>query len=403
MRGKKKNRLSYLNVLAHRKGASTLDYIVVIAAALLLALILYFAMGDTIKPKLETVIPKIIRGEQVEITSGRGDGHSGSGGSFGNGDGVTPGGHSYSGSGGSFDNGGGTAGESYEPKKKKQVNKVEDVDASHRDLRHLSELAYFDVNQEDPEEWAKGIQRELEELQMQGLIDDGWELLEDGIEYNSKSDFAGMAFRNRKTGEIAISFRGTHEMMHFVNDAQIFFQLSVSQKKDADKFIKAIADKYGKDHSIVLTGHSFAGFLAQDQSVKTGYPAITFNAVGMKPKPGRNLGSPKWIYDQIRSAFNPNQNLIDDIQNAWGKYDDQIVNFVDKGDPIGNYGVHYGKVIITGGDKPKEFNDYSLWNQHRDNLIFKIITEGDEVIKGFPSHGLDNFDDLFDENGNINY
>ena len=394
-----KKRCSFRDLIGNRRGASTLDYVIVLAGALVLALILYATMGDIIKPKLESVIPKIIRGEKVEIATGSGsDGggsahsHSGSSRSFGD-----PG---HSESRGSFDS---------KPAKKDQVNNVAEIDASHRELRHLSDLAYFDVNQENKEEWAEGIRDELRKLQQEEKVDKNWELLEDDIEYDKKTAFTGMAFRNRETGEIVVSFRGTHETMHFVNDAQIVMQLPVFQKKDADKFIKSIEKKYGKDHSIVLTGHSFAGFLAQDQSVKTGYPAVTFNAVGMKPKPGRNFGTPKYISDQFKSWFNPNQNLFDDFQNAWGKYDNQIVNFVDENDLIGNYGVHYGKVVITGdGKKPKKFNDYAPWNQHRDNIAYKVVRDFDQLYSdgeffNFKDHGLERFDEQFGSDGDISY
>lgn len=60
-------------VIKSQRGGSTLDYAAAIGGALILGIILYNVAGDTIKPKLESIVPSLVKGEPVEVATGDGN------------------------------------------------------------------------------------------------------------------------------------------------------------------------------------------------------------------------------------------------------------------------------------------------------------------------------------------
>jgi hypothetical protein len=263
-------------------------------------------------------------------------------------------------------------------KKKKQAQSLNEVDVTHEQLMELADLSY--------EKDGK-----LTNEQLQELMGKEWSIA--GRDYNPETGFAALAFKNHKTGEIVVAYRGSDESVDFTKtNSKIFLQLPATQLKDARNFANQIKKVYGSSNSIVFTGHSLGGFLAQKMAAENNMQAVTYNAPGMKPKPLRNAPSAKVFYDFLRSASNPNMNGLDDLKNITGQYDDDIVNYVDKDDIVGTYGVHYGRVIMTDeGEKPKEVTDYSLFRQFEDHVPFKAFRQSDQLLPG--NGGWGNFRD----------
>ena len=287
---------------------------------------------------------------------------------------------------------------------------IHDVQTTHKELRTIADLVYTggkyektinsldENNNEDKididifkNKWKKKLRK-----QIKNGLGNYWGVRE---VFTSESGLEAMAFLNHKTNELVVAFRGTElsSMEDILADVQIVMQLNVNQKKDADIFIKDIKKRYDKKYSIIITGHSLGGFHAQDQAAKTGYPAATFNAVGMKPKPFRHGEL------DVKSIQNPNMNIVDDVKNIIGKYDQQIVNFVDSKDLIGNYGQHLGTVITTEeGKEPTKKNELNIFIHKEDAIPSKLIDLGLQVQRKFEHHDLSRFDDHFDEDGMIN-
>ncbi|QJX80437.1 stalk domain-containing protein [Priestia megaterium] len=110
-------------------------------------------------------------------------------------------------------------------------------------------------------------------------------------EYNKmiKSGFQGYVFRNSKTNEFIIAFRGTEfnwESGDIRTNIGIGLLRSNNQKKYAFKLFQKVVRKYDKP-TIYLTGHSLGGNLVEDTA--SHFPdeykqAYTYNATGTNKK-----------------------------------------------------------------------------------------------------------------------
>ncbi|MFC4075473.1 Mbeg1-like protein [Salinithrix halophila] len=284
--------------------------------------------------------------------------------------------------------------------KRKQAKNVKGVGVSDEQLRQMSKIAYKDINGMKNRDF-KGIFGVDKHGAPNAKILDKRDL---------SNGFQAIAVKNRATGEIVIAFRGSDTEGKFIDwwgqDATIWTQTTGVQEHNAKKFVEAVKKKSkAKDSSIVLTGHSLGGFHAQMAAKKTGLPAVTYNAPGVKPNPGGTLGALRKAKEGLKAIFNPRMNVLDDIKNVTGTNDDQVVNYVNEGDAIGNYGIHYGKTVVTGaGQEPEERNDYT--SPLSSGEIGALFRAGKNTGKGGfgrigEEHGLESFDGQFGKDGNI--
>lgn len=361
----------------NRRGASTTDYVVVLVGVLVLGLVLYHFVLDGGQTTIKDKIIAIINGEEVGGTK-----------LFG---------------GSAEDKGVSDSGNQQEkvPPKREQAQMMDEVEISDRDLRLMSEIVYADQYGGDMSQLQD---RDFDDIF--GYDDNGNSNAEIIGTEDLWNGFEAVAVKNKATGEIVVSFRGsdTHKGLNdwWGQDFTILTQYPGLQEGQAKKFVEKIKNNpKAKDSSIVLTGHSLGGWHAQMAAKETGLPAVTFNAPGVKPNTVASL-SPK---SKVKSLFNPRMNIIDDISNVFGANDDQVINYVDGNDFIGNFGIHYGRTIVTGsGKEPNERNDYLRPDQ---------VGGGGAVSRGVRNyqqgganqiaepHKLDSFDDQFGADGNI--
>lgn len=319
-------------VIGNRRGGSTLEYIIILSAALILALILYGAMSDTIKPKLESVIPKIIRGEEVEIATGSGVGSEKSG----------------------------TSKEANTNKKKQSFQRtkerphgtVRDVDLTDRQLRAAAELAY-DKGEKHREKW-------MEELGK------GWEENEDL--FMDKNGFQGRVFVNEETKQVIISYRGTDEPGDYWTDAKLAVGLNANDDIAREFYQRAMAEY--PDYQFIQVGHSLGGYYGQKMALENKIPTFTFNAPGVQ-----------------------SMKLKQTKENMNGKYDDLVINHSMRKDQVGTYGTHVGRIYHYDDNGPRQVDDYSLYRRYRDLPTKKVPDFIADLVTGFSNHGVDNFDD----------
>lgn len=354
----------------NRRGASTVEYVVILVGILALALILSTFLANDGQSMLKEKIISIINGEATGERTQSGDGKQQ-----------------------------GNASQATTPKRE-QAKKVKDVGVSDEQLKQMSDLAYNDIAGLTDSDFNSVF----------GVDDKGRPNAEIIDRRDLSNGFQAVAVKNKKTGEIVISYRGSDTDNKAIDwwgqDATIWTQTPGVQEKEAKKFVEAVKkDPRSKDSSIVLTGHSLGGFHAQLAAKETGLPAVTFNAPGLKPNPAGSMGGVRKIKEGIKGLFNPRMNLKDDFRNAWGSNDDQVVNYVNEGDAIGNFGIHYGKTVVTGnGKEPKERNDYT--SPIASGEYGALHRAGKGIGKGGfgqigEEHSLESFDGQYDSNGNI--
>lgn len=355
--------------IINRKGSSTVEYIIILTVALALALVLYNFMANDGQSILKDKITAIIQGEP-----------SGSGEKVGSG--KKP-------SGASTQNEVSTK----SSKEKKQAKTVADVKTTDKQLMMLSDLVYDEPNSITKEDADKILGNGNSEI-----IDS--EDLPNG--------FQAVAIKNHETGEVIIAFRGSDfedgGIDWYGQNLSIYTQTKGIQVDSAEAFVERVKNsKAAKDSSIVLTGHSLGGFHAQNMAKKFGFPAVTYNAPGLKPHPLNRAGTPSGAWDLVKSTFNPNMHIGVDASNIFGAHDDQVVNYVNKRDAVGNYGIHYGKVVIIDpdGKQSKERNDYLRPFKDNKTMVVGKAVEG-QIKGGFlHNHSLESFEGQFQDDGNI--
>src|SRR5947209_17638305 len=106
-----------------------------------------------------------------------------------------------------------------------------------------------------------------------GPVPAGWKLLQtnDGkplLRVNAKSGFEAVAYRNEVTGEIAVSYVGTNDWRDVFGTFPeiVSGNMPIAQFQQAVDFhnevMRTVRDQY-PGASVVLTGHSLGGLLAQ--------------------------------------------------------------------------------------------------------------------------------------------
>lgn len=352
----------------NRKGSSTIEYIIILVGILAVALIMYTFMANDGQSLLKDKIMAIIDGDVISNGQTVKVGESSGGSSVNN-------------------------KASSKPPKRKQAKTVSDVRTTDEQLKDLAALAYNEPASITAEDADKILGKGNSEI-----IDS--EDLPNG--------FQAVAIKNNETGEIIISFRGSDTEDYGIDwygqNLSIYMQTKGIQVDSAKAFVERVKNsKKARDSSIVLTGHSLGGFHAQNMARQYDLPAVTFNAPGLKPHPLNHAGSPKMLWDMGRSIINPNMHIGDDMGNMFGSHDDQVVNYVNKRDAVGNYGIHYGKVVVVdpGGKKPKERNDYLHPIKDHELMVAGKAVEG-QLRGGFKhNHSLKSFKGQFKGNGNI--
>lgn len=357
-------------ILGNRRGASTVEYVGILIGVLALGMVLYYFVMDEGQTTVKDKIIAIINGEE-------------SGGSTELGSGETENENIYQ----------------RRAPKREQVDNVNDVGVTDEQLRRMSDIVYEDIEGLTDGDFSSVF----------GFDERGRPIAEIIERQDLDNGFQAIAVRNRATGEIVISFRGSDTDNNAIDwwgqDATILTQTPGVQEQNARRFVEMVQNNpRSQDSSIVLTGHSLGGFHAQLAAKETGLPAVTFNAPGLKPNPAGSMGTIRRAKDAFLGLFNPRINVLDDFNNARGANDDQVINYVNDGDAIGNFGIHYGRTVVTGDGEPRERNDYLSPIAAGDlGAIFR--GGGSAIGGGFgqigEEHSLDSFDGQFGNNGNI--
>ncbi|WP_169713790.1 YqiA/YcfP family alpha/beta fold hydrolase [Paludifilum halophilum] len=281
--------------------------------------------------------------------------------------------------------------------KRSQAKNLEDVKMTDQQLKQMTDMSYEDIDKLTDKDFNK-IFGKTNGKPNAKIID----------REDLGNGFQAIAVKNKKTGEVVIAFRGSDVEDKGVDwwgqNSSIYMQTKGVQVDSAKQFVERVKNsKKAQDSSITLTGHSLGGFHAQNMAKEYDLPAVTFNAPGLKPHPLHGAGTVSGGWDALKGAFNPNMNGLEDPANAVGAHDNQVVNYVNDADAVGNYGVHYGKVIVTEkGKAPRERNDYL--NPIKDKEILGVLPKAIQgtVQGGFlENHSSDSFNSQFGDDGNI--
>src|SRR3989441_2444177 len=188
-----------------------------------------------------------------------------------------------------------------------------------------------------------------------GPVPPGWKLLptNDGkplTRVDAKSGFEAAAYRNEVTGEIVVSYVGTNDRRDVFGTFPeiVSGSMPVAQFKPAVEFLNEVLGIVRNQYpgaSVVLTGHSLGGLLAQAVSVVerslTGHaiPTATFEA------PGARSAIEKWLHESIDGLTS------------------QITNYVHPSDQIGTFRDHAGEVRYWGGIEGPGVGEAPWWVQ----------------------------------------
>lgn len=161
---------------------------------------------------------------------------------------------------------------------------------------------------------------------------DGWEPYVE--QENEKTGFKATAYK--KDNDIIIAYRGTNDSKDLTSDAQMAAGKLPEQYEDAEKFFKEIS-KNNPDCSVVVTGHSLGGSLAELVASKyDDTAAITYNAFGV---------------DNIINSEQGKQLKMQDNNNSF--------NYIVNGDPVSNCSKHVGTTTVV--EKTKS-NNHAIAN-----------------------------------------
>jgi hypothetical protein len=163
---------------------------------------------------------------------------------------------------------------------------------------------------------------------------------------NKETGFYGEVFKiDRKTkakgivSYIFVTYKGTDDLNDAAKSDKAIIKGNIpEQYNDALKLYK-LATKYCKENNItnpeiIVSGHSLGGALAQLVAAKYNQKGISYNGPGM----GEQLKE----LAKKDSSINMNPD----------KLSENIVNYIVKGDIIGNYGSHIGKINLLKSNEP---------------------------------------------------
>src|SRR2546428_2422270 len=188
-----------------------------------------------------------------------------------------------------------------------------------------------------------------------GPVPAGWKLLQtnDGkplTRVDAKSGFEAAAYRNEMTGEIVVSYVGTNDWRDVFGTypGVISGSMPIPQFQQAVDFhneVMGVVRVRCPGASVVLTGHSLGGLLAQAVSVVLrrmtdfAVPTVTFEA------PGARSAIEKWLHESIDGLTS------------------QITNYVHPSDEIGTFRGHAGEVRYWGGIEGPGVGEAPWWVQ----------------------------------------
>lgn len=405
--------MKYLKLLNRkrlgRRGSSTMEYIVIIAAAVILAGILYIYISSdgevntTVQDKVKLALDGNAKVVEGEGSSSGSDGTNGSSGSpnapssdFGeNGWGQLPKllNPKYSSNlptmipgldltkqlvkvgqiaGGIIEGCAGGEGcpdkiqtlkelqekdpakeRSYTPTPERPYGKLKDVKITDKQYAAFSQFAYSD--------FEPGPNTPMDPKFLEKHLGKGWE---EDIEhrYTDKNGFQAKVFINKETKEVVVAFTGTNDWKDIAIDvAQVSQGWLTSQHKSVDKMMETLLkDPRYKDYQFTTTGHSLGGNLSMYAGVKYNMPSVTFNGPG---------------YDSHKM----NDAVYSD------KYHDLIRNYNFGKDPIGannnKPGLTYNVKIGKDHSRTVEKQDHVKWINYRP--LKGLFSWGDHSISNF--------------------
>src|SRR5690606_30250476 len=158
--------------------------------------------------------------------------------------------------------------------------KLDQVQLTDQQARQLSDLVYKDIHGLTDDDLIQIFGKDENGNPNATIID----------RIDTTTGFEAIAVKNWATNEVIIAFRGSDTEDGFIDwwgqNLSIWQQFKGPQIDEADQFIERVINSdEAKGSTIILTGHSKGGFHAQDGAKKYGFPAITFNAPGLKPHP----------------------------------------------------------------------------------------------------------------------
>ena len=221
----------------------------------------------------------------------------------------------------------------------------------------LSALAYEQLSNSDVGRPIKEVMQNIENInkpELRALSSlSSWVLVN---AYTSPSGMSAIAIQNPETKEMVFAYRGTDinrgsvEMikdfltdLHIASSGNLMLKDGANQFQDAFNFYINTVKKVGGASNIgtrSFTGHSLGGGLAQYMAYMTNgaYKTMTFDAVGI---------------GQILKDVN------------FSSYNNNVKNYVNENDFIGNYGDHLGEVIYIE-DQAKVHKDAAIQKRNRD-------------------------------------
>jgi len=150
---------------------------------------------------------------------------------------------------------------------------------------------------------------------------------------------AKVSFRDKTTkASVEVSEPNSTMLGDITADLKLAVGIIPNQASTARKLFKKARDVYN-GYELSIVGHSLGGYLAQVVSYWYLVPCVTFNAPGAwgdLQKAKVNIFKPQVMWRTIKSST---------------KSQDACENFIHKGDPIGNYGLHRGGTHRISGWK----------------------------------------------------
>lgn len=167
--------------------------------------------------------------------------------------------------------------------------------------------------------------------------------------YRGRGNFQGCVYR--RGHQSVVAFRGTvfPNMDDLSSDVMLGGGMNTSHFAAAEDFM-AQANLSGK---VTLTGHSLGGAIAQIIGNRQRLPFVTYNAPGVAVLASRNIwtANPVALSARIGGAalgtITHFGQTMRDIGSTFYKV--KGVNLCLLGDPVSQWGVHYGKVIRMRG------------------------------------------------------
>ncbi|SEA21965.1 hypothetical protein [Rubrimonas cliftonensis] len=165
--------------------------------------------------------------------------------------------------------------------------------------------------------------------------------------------FQGAAFQ--RGGELVFACKGTSGPRDVIADLKLGVGMNSSQFSDAAMFIEGV--NRGSAASVVVCGHSLGGAIAQIVGNRLRLPFATFNAPGVAIM-SRNVGQMATAAvtgtGYLRFAGMLASGFLHPFQAAQdvGAMFHWVtgVNLRIRGDVVGAWGVHYGKVVDLAFD-----------------------------------------------------